>query len=59
MFLLPILLDEFGVSVSLWVLTGVLLLGFVISAAWAPETKDVALDDASRVVPPRVCCTIW
>lgn len=54
-FLLPTLLEDFGVGVSLWFMTGVLVVGFLISQAWAPETKDLSLDDASRAgaVPAR------
>jgi putative MFS transporter len=50
-FLLPTLLEEFGVDTALWFMTGVLVLGFFISKTWAPETKDLPLDEASRSTP--------
>ncbi|MFJ9416551.1 MFS transporter [Streptomyces sp. NPDC101227] len=39
-FVLPVSLDHLGVTWSMAWLAGVLLLGTVISIAWAPETKD-------------------
>jgi MFS transporter, putative metabolite transport protein len=48
-FLLPITIDQFGVQASLYGLAAVLVLGFVLTRAWAPETQDLALADASRV----------
>lgn len=47
-FLLPTLLDRFGVDASLWFMTGVLVVGLAISHAWAPETRDLPLDEAGR-----------
>lgn len=48
-FLLPITMDEYGVQASLYGLAGVLLVGFVITRAWAPETHNLALAEASSV----------
>lgn len=46
-FLLPITLDSYGLSTSMLGMTAVLLLGTVISIAWAPETKSLSLNEAS------------
>lgn len=43
-FLLPLSLDSLGFSPTMLVLTAVLGAGLVVSLAWAPETKSVALD---------------
>ncbi|MET8543148.1 MFS transporter [Kitasatospora sp. NPDC004799] len=51
-FLLPIVIDRFGIQVSLYGLAAVLALGFALTRAWAPETQDLALAEASRVAPP-------
>ena len=40
-FILPISLDQFGAGWSMAWLAGVLLLGTVVSIAWAPETKNL------------------
>ncbi|MEU4172905.1 MFS transporter [Streptomyces sp. NPDC026665] len=39
-FVLPLSLDHLGVSWSMAWLAGVLLLGMIVSIAWAPETKN-------------------
>lgn len=51
-FLLPITIDRFGIQASLYGLAAVLLLGFALTRAWAPETQDLELAAASRV--PRL-----
>ncbi|WP_404794180.1 MFS transporter [Streptomyces tendae] len=43
-FLLPLSLDHLGFSPTMLVLTLVLVAGLLASLAWAPETKNVALD---------------
>jgi putative MFS transporter len=48
-FLLPILLTNFGITVSMLALAGSLLVGTVVSIAWAPETKNRTLAEASEV----------
>ncbi|TCP21303.1 putative MFS transporter [Scopulibacillus darangshiensis] len=47
-FLLPISLASLGLGPSMIGLAVVLLIGAVISIAWAPETKDLSLDEASQ-----------
>jgi putative MFS transporter len=43
-FLLPVSLDGLGFAGTMTALTAILVVGAVISAAWAPETKNLALD---------------
>jgi putative MFS transporter len=43
-FLLPISVDTLGFSASMTALAATLVLGAVVSLAWAPETGDLALD---------------
>ncbi|MET8694202.1 MFS transporter [Streptomyces sp. SID2999] len=43
-FLLPLSLDHIGFSPTMLALTVVLAIGLAASVAWAPETKNVALD---------------
>ncbi|WP_245980071.1 MFS transporter [Streptomyces diacarni] len=43
-FLLPVSLSTFGFSTSMVALTGFLVLGAVVSVAWAPETSGMELD---------------
>jgi putative MFS transporter len=42
-FLLPISLSVYGFSASMIALTALLVIGAAVSAAWAPETKGLAL----------------
>ncbi|MGP7819715.1 MFS transporter [Niallia sp. 01092] len=42
-FLLPTLIIKFGLSNTLLILAAVLLLGTIVSIAWAPETKGKEL----------------
>jgi putative MFS transporter len=46
-FMLPVGIVELGFHTTMMVLAGVLLLGMIISIAWAPETRDLSLHDAS------------
>lgn len=46
-FLLPISISNFGIQHSMLALTGVLIIGTIVSLAWAPETKSLSLDHAS------------
>ncbi|CAM04111.1 putative MFS transporter [Saccharopolyspora erythraea NRRL 2338] len=43
-FLLPISFDSLGFSPTMVVLTAILAVGAVVSLAWAPETRGLALD---------------
>jgi putative MFS transporter len=43
-FLLPLSLDSVGFSATMLALTVVLVVGLVVSIAWAPETKGLNLD---------------
>jgi MFS transporter, putative metabolite transport protein len=46
-FMLPVGIVQLGFHTTIMVLAGVLLLGMIISIAWAPETRDLTLRDAS------------
>ncbi|OIK10795.1 MFS transporter [Bacillus sp. MUM 116] len=46
-FLLPITLHSYGLGTTMLGMTAVLLLGTVISIAWAPETKSLSLNGES------------
>jgi putative MFS transporter len=43
-FLLPISLNSYGLSASMFGMTVVLLIGTIISIAWAPETKFLSMN---------------
>jgi putative MFS transporter len=47
-FFLPIINENFGISTSMLISSGVLLVGLIISIAWAPETSKLTLEDAGR-----------
>ncbi|MET3291006.1 UNVERIFIED_CONTAM: putative MFS transporter [Brevibacillus sp. OAP136] len=47
-FLLPVVLDGYGVGVSMIAMTLVLVVGVLVSVAWAPETKELTLSEASN-----------
>jgi MFS transporter, putative metabolite transport protein len=47
-FLLPVGIARFGVQPAMMALAGVLLVGTVVSVAWAPETRHLHLNDAAR-----------
>ncbi|MFF2597100.1 MFS transporter [Priestia megaterium] len=46
-FLLPISISELGMSPTMLILTAVLVIGTIVSIAWAPETKALTLSEAS------------
>jgi MFS transporter, putative metabolite transport protein len=46
-FLLPTSVAQLGVGPTMLIATAILLVGLVISIAWAPETRDLTLIDAS------------
>jgi putative MFS transporter len=46
-FLLPTSVEQFGTGPTMLGATAVLLLGLVLSVAWAPETRHVSLSEAS------------
>jgi putative MFS transporter len=46
-FLLPVGIAQAGIQMTMLALAGVLLVGMVVSIAWAPETKDLTLREAS------------
>ncbi|MBN3727117.1 MFS transporter [Burkholderia sp. Ac-20379] len=46
-FLLPVGIATLGFHVTMFALAGVLLVGMIVSIAWAPETKHLTLDEAS------------
>lgn len=47
-FLLPLSLSHYGLNHTMLALTGVLVVGTLVSIAWAPETKYLSLNDASK-----------
>lgn len=47
-FLLPISMNSLGFTPSMITLAVVLLIGMLVSMAWAPETKDLTLNEASN-----------
>ncbi|WCN37635.1 MFS transporter [Aneurinibacillus uraniidurans] len=49
-FFLPISLNSFGLNFTMIGMTGVLLIGLIVSIAWAPETKSLALNEASNLL---------
>ncbi len=48
-FLLPMSMANLGVQNTMLCLTGILVIGTLVSIAWAPETKALSLTDASNV----------
>ncbi|AVK82342.1 hypothetical protein C3943_01690 [Lysinibacillus sp. B2A1] len=48
-FLLPMSMANLGVQNTMLCLTGILVIGTIVSIAWAPETKALSLSDASNV----------
>ncbi len=46
-FLLPSSVDSLGIGPTMLIATAVLLLGLIISVAWAPETRTLTLIEAS------------
>lgn len=53
-FLLPIIMDSLGARAAMLILVGVLVVGFIVSAKWAPETKGKSLVDSGEVTQRRV-----
>ncbi|HWR09938.1 MFS transporter [Sporomusa sp.] len=51
-FLLPMSIANLGMSYTLLWLTGTLVVGTVVSIAWAPETKALTLSEASTPAKP-------
>ncbi|BAU26027.1 putative MFS transporter [Aneurinibacillus soli] len=49
-FLLPVVLNGYGVGVSMIAMTIVLVVGAIVSILWAPETKSLDLDEASNLL---------
>ncbi|MEG0258773.1 MAG: MFS transporter [Lysinibacillus sp.] len=48
-FLLPMGIASIGVQYTMLCLTGVLVIGLIVSIAWAPETKSLTLSEASNL----------
>lgn len=46
-FLLPITVSSLGMTASMVAMSGILLIGTIVSIAWAPETKSLGLNEAS------------
>jgi MFS transporter, putative metabolite transport protein len=47
-FLLPVGMATFGVQATMMALAAVLVIGMLVSIAWAPETRHLRLNDAAR-----------
>jgi putative MFS transporter len=47
-FLLPMVVTGFGFAPAMMALAGVLMIGMIVSIAWAPETRHLCLNDAAR-----------
>jgi putative MFS transporter len=47
-FLLPLSMNTIGLDASMIGMTAILLIGTIISIAWAPETKSLSLSEASN-----------
>lgn len=48
-FFFPVILDNFGVSITMYIAAFLLMIGFVISAFMAPETKSMNLKEAGSI----------
>lgn len=46
--LLPLALNAWGLSMTMLLLAGVLIVGLIVSLLWAPETKDLPLASAAH-----------
>ncbi|MBI0580723.1 MFS transporter [Neobacillus cucumis] len=57
-FLLPMSISNFGIQPSMLVLTAFLIIGTIVSLAWAPETKLRSLSDASDIDNDQESSTI-
>ncbi|MFJ8259421.1 MFS transporter [Peribacillus asahii] len=47
-FLLPVSLNFLGLNASMIAMAVILLIGLIVSIAWAPETKSLSLNEASN-----------
>lgn len=50
--LLPLAIVNYGIAGTMALLAAILVLGALVSIAWAPETKGLTLTDASQETPP-------
>jgi putative MFS transporter len=53
-FLLPVVLADYGIRVTLAACVGVLVMGAIICQLWAPETRNLrlgALDEEAALAP--------
>lgn len=50
--LLPLAIVNYGIGGTMALLAAILVLGALVSIAWAPETKGLTLTDASQDTPP-------
>ena len=48
-FLLPYFLANHGIKTTMWTMTGVTIIGLILCVFLAPETKDLSLEDASKI----------
>ena len=48
-FLLPMLMRDYGLHPTMFILATVLLIGTIVSIMWAPETKHLSLAEAGQV----------
>lgn len=52
--LLPLAIVNYGIAGTMALLAAILVLGALVSIAWAPETKGLTLTDASQETPAAV-----
>lgn len=57
-FLLPVSVAGIGLNPTMTILAGILLLGALISIAWAPETKYLSLTEAGRATDTEALTTV-
>lgn len=57
-FLLPVSVAGIGLNPTMAILAGILLLGAIISIAWAPETKYLTLTEACRSDPDEAAAKV-
>lgn len=48
-FLLPLCIVHLGFDITIFVLAAMLLIGVIVSIAWAPEARHLTLNQASSV----------
>ncbi|MED4074209.1 MFS transporter [Priestia endophytica] len=48
-FLFPIILSQYGLSVTLYICASLFFIGFIISILMAPETKNMSLEETSSL----------